>query len=102
MFNVKKDEFNMDCFDDFIMDAVDEGFPAEIDYDAFIRLCNISQIDEDQFYGTIEDLSSLDILDYDSFCEAFYEEGPDSVGLTDNDLDEKSIYDPITKTYEKI
>ena len=102
IFNVKKGEFDTDSYSDFIMDATEDGFPAEIDYDTFIGLCDGSKIDEDQFYGAIEEVSGLDILDYDSFCDTFYQVGPDGVGLEDDDLLEKRIFDPITKKYERL
>ncbi len=90
LFKVDKEEFESDCYGDFLMDAMDEGFPSDMDYDSFMDLCDCSEIDEEQFEAAIEKTAELGIVDFETFRETFDEDA----------FCQTSIYDPVTKTYE--
>ena len=91
LFKVDKDEFDKDCYEDFILEAGEEGFPDDIEYDTFVDLCYGSEIEEEQFEEAIEKISELALVDFDTFRDS----------VDRNEYAEKHVYDPKTKAYSK-
>ena len=91
LFKVDKDEFDKECYEEFIYEAGDEGFPNEMDLDTFLDFCCSSEIDEDKFEDAIEKVSELGIVDFSTFRD----------DIDRDEYAEKRIYDPVTKTYSR-
>lgn len=91
LFKVDRDDFDRDCYEEFIYEAGAEGFPSEMDYDTFLEFCDCAEIDEDKFEAAIEKVSELGVVDLDTFRDDIDRE----------DYMEKRIYDPRTKTYSR-
>ena len=90
LFNVDKEEFELEYYSDFIMEASEEGFPNEMDYDTFMEFCDCAEIDEEQFENALNQVADLGIVDFETFCES----------INEDDFSTKSVYNPIEKVYE--
>jgi hypothetical protein len=89
LFKVNKDEFDEECYNDLINDTMDESL-REIDYETFNDCC-ASEMEEDEFYEAMEEISDLNLITFEEFmCEGYFDEDCGSVTL---------IYDPIIKEY---
>ena len=88
LFKVNEDEFDDECYRDFIMDTSYEGFP-ELDYEVFLDYCDASEIDEEEYEKAIEILRSKKIIEMDDFR--------DNIDI--NEYSEHGTYDPIKKKY---
>ena len=87
LFKVDEEEFDEYEYNYFIEEAFgEEGFP-DMEYDDFMDCCEACGIDEDEYEKAIEQLSSMGIIDYDTFKEGF-----DYTYFL-----EKTFYNPMTK-----
>ena len=89
LFKVDKEDFDIDCYDEFIEQVGYDGFPEDVD--AFLDFCGSSEIDEDKYDSVIEKIEELDILSFDDFRDEIPME----------DFAEKRYYNPVTKKYSK-
>ena len=89
LFKVDEDEFDEDCYYDFIFEAVaDAGFP-EIDYDEFLDYCDSSDINETEYKKSIEIVRGKKIIGMDDFRD----------NLDTDEYSEHGTYDPVKKEY---
>lgn len=93
LFKIDKDEFDMECYEEFIAEAMEHSFPIkghDLDYDTFVELCD-SEIDEEQYAKALKTLEELEMMDFEKFCES----------ADEMFLSSPEYYDPITKKYKK-
>lgn len=88
LFKVDEDDFDEDCYYDFLMEAVDIGFPHEMEFDTFLDICEASEIEEDDFQDALDKVIALNLEDFDSFRLK-----------VDGDYITTRVYDPVTKKY---
>ena len=88
LFKVDEDEFDDECYRDFIKDTSYEGFP-ELDYEVFLDYCESSEIDEEEYEKAIEILRSKKIIEMEDFVD----------NLDTDDYSEHGTYDPVKKEY---
>lgn len=89
LFKVDKEDFDKECYDEFIEQIGEDGFPEDLD--TFLDFCGSSEIDEDKYDSAIEKIEELDILGFDDFRDEIPME----------DFAEKRYYNPVTKKYSK-
>lgn len=91
IFNVDKDEFDSECYDDFIAHFCTCGIGLdEMWFDFFMECCEYAEIDEEEFEEAIDKIKDLGIPDYYSFREQYEENST-----------KKAIYNPVTKEFIK-
>ena len=91
IFKVDEDDFDDDCYYDFISEAIGfDGFP-DMDYETFLNYCDASEIDKDEYETAIEKVRHLGLFDEESFEEEF-----DTA-----EYSTYTTYDPISKKYVK-
>lgn len=91
IFKVDKDDFDKDCYIDFINEAIRyEGFP-DMDYDDFTSYCDSTELDEDEYEEALEKIENIEFIDFDTFYDNYNK----------SELTTSAIYNPLTEKYEK-
>lgn len=74
LLKIDKEEFDNECYSEFIQDAMAlEGFP-EMDYDTFMEYCDASRIDEDDYEEALEAFEEFELMTLEDYQDVMDEE----------------------------
>jgi hypothetical protein len=91
LFKVDEEALDEDEYSDLLLEIEDEGFP-NIDYDTFLDYFGVSEIDEDAFGESLDEIRKRGFVSYDEFVSDMEASGYFVV---------HTVFDPKTKQYFK-